>query len=313
MGREIKRVVANFNHPLDVTWPGFLNPHYCATKCEACDGSGHSPGYNFVRDQWYGYVPFDPRQTGSTAFLPTHPRLVEFATRQCERTPGFYGTGPRAVEREAKRLCDLFNAAWSHHISQADVEALIAGNRLWDFTKRPRTQEQADALAKQEGSTYWLEEPNGYIPTAAEVNEWAMFGMGHDSINSWLCCDARCKREKIDTTCTSCAGRGVFWPSPEAEKLYDDWQATEPPAGDWWQVWQTVGEGSPVTPAFATAEQLIDYLVAYGDVWDQRRGDGGWKREAAEKFVGTGWAASMVVVDSATGREIYEPRDGGGP
>ena len=79
----------------------------------------------------------------------------------------------------------------------------------------------------------------------------------------------------------------------------------------WWQVYETVSEGTPVTPPFATQHELIEYLVANGDFWDQRRRKEGriissfscepWAREAAEAFVkGPGWAPSFV----ATGSEI---------
>jgi hypothetical protein len=76
----------------------------------------------------------------------------------------------------------------------------------------------------------------------------------------------------------------------------------------WFQVWETVSEGTPVTPPFETKEELIDYLVANGDFWDQsRREDRArgrhvgmncdpWSRKQAEAFVnGPGWAPSMVV------------------
>jgi len=78
----------------------------------------------------------------------------------------------------------------------------------------------------------------------------------------------------------------------------------------WWQVYETVSEGTPVTPPFATQEELIDYLVANGDFWDQRRREEGrttiacgpWSRAAAEKFVrGPGFAPSFVF--SANGWE----------
>jgi hypothetical protein len=76
------------------------------------------------------------------------------------------------------------------------------------------------------------------------------------------------------------------------------------------QMYETVSEGTPVSPVFATKEELVDYLVANGDFWDQKRGNGGWKRDAAEKFVGCGYAPSMIVIRSAAGVEIKEPRDG---
>lgn len=73
----------------------------------------------------------------------------------------------------------------------------------------------------------------------------------------------------------------------------------------WWQVYETVSEGTPVSPPFATPEELIDYLVEHGDFWDQkRRADGRthliscdpWSREAAEVFVkGSGWSPTGML------------------
>lgn len=71
----------------------------------------------------------------------------------------------------------------------------------------------------------------------------------------------------------------------------------------WFQVYETVSEGTPVTPPFETREELIDYLVKNGDFWDQKRRQEGyslmpcdpWPREAAERFVNeTEWSCSLV-------------------
>lgn len=65
-----------------------------------------------------------------------------------------------------------------------------------------------------------------------------------------------------------------------------------------YQVYETVSEGTPVSPPFATKEELIEYLVANGDFWDQQRGNKGWSRKAAENFVmDTGWAPSLIISD----------------
>lgn len=93
---------------------------------------------------------------------------------------------------------------------------------------------------------------------------------------------------------------------PDAEYYRPAW--TEEPT--WVQMYETVSEGTPVTPAFATKEELIDYLVTHGDFWDQKRGDGGWKRENAKQFVEAGWAPSMMVERTAAGTKINMPRDG---
>ena len=72
-----------------------------------------------------------------------------------------------------------------------------------------------------------------------------------------------------------------------------------------YQVYETVSEGTPVSPHFATKEELVEYLVAHGDFWDKIRGDGGWNRLSAERFVGCGFCPSLVAV----GSEIQEPRN----
>lgn len=78
----------------------------------------------------------------------------------------------------------------------------------------------------------------------------------------------------------------------------------------WFQVYETVSEGTPVTPPFATKDELVDYLSTRGDFWDQDRGDGPWKRERAEAFVRSGFAPSLVVTRSAAGVDVRAPRDG---
>lgn len=103
---------------------------------------------------------------------------------------------------------------------------------------------------------------------------------------------------------------------PDPEYYRPDWdEATM----TWWQVYETVSEGTPVTPPFATPEELVDYLAANGDFWDQQRRRDGvtsmecgpWDRAAAEKFVKAGWAPSMAVTRTAGGVEIKTARDGG--
>ena len=101
-----------------------------------------------------------------------------------------------------------------------------------------------------------------------------------------------------------------FWEydsGPPDREYYRPWQDEE---ATWFQVWETVSEGTPVTPPFATKDELVAYLVANGDEWDQSRDDGGWSRANAESFVGSGYAPSMIVIQSEAGAEIFAPRDG---
>lgn len=81
---------------------------------------------------------------------------------------------------------------------------------------------------------------------------------------------------------------------PDDPVYYRPWKDED---AVWVQVWETVSEGSPVTPPFATKAELVDYLTKCGDNWDQKRGDPPWPRKAAEQFVEAGWAPSMVMQD----------------
>lgn len=93
---------------------------------------------------------------------------------------------------------------------------------------------------------------------------------------------------------------------PPSEDCHRPKFDTEP---SWFQIYETVSEGTPVTPPFATKEELIEYLVSYGDFWDQNRGDGGWTRGAAEKFVTDEYAPSLTVTHTEEGTTIKAPRD----
>lgn len=89
---------------------------------------------------------------------------------------------------------------------------------------------------------------------------------------------------------------------PVVEYYRPNWKPEE---AMWYQLYETVSEGTPVTPPFATKEELIEYLVANGDFWDQDRRKAGdsimpcapWPRQQAEAFVnGPGWAPSLVFI-----------------
>jgi hypothetical protein len=79
---------------------------------------------------------------------------------------------------------------------------------------------------------------------------------------------------------------------PIDPKQYQTWRDED---ATWVQVWETVSEGTPVSPPFATKEELIDYLVQGGDDWDRKRGRGGYTRAQATAFVNSGWVPSMII------------------
>lgn len=280
MGRELKRVALDFEWPIDKVWMGFLNPHYVHNHdCPVCNGSGSSPEARHLKDKWYGNAPFKPEDRGSKPFLPTDDAVRRFAERNISHAPEFYGRSQYAIECEAKRLAALFNRGWSHHLNADDVAALVEAGRLQDLT---HTFDPAGG---------WKPKDPAYIPTPEEVNVWSIGGMGHDSINQWIVVGAECKRIGVPEQCSHCDGEGSFWSSPEAKQAADDWEQTEPPAGAGYQMWETVSEGSPISPVFATPEELAQWLT--GKPWGA---DKGTRYEQWLSFInGPGWAPSLIM------------------
>lgn len=120
-----------------------------------------------------------------------------------------------------------------------------------------------------------------------------------DAFDEWLSEFDRVRSGDLRDYETSCYPDGLAsWlednPPPERcfYRPYTDDQAP------WFQAYETVSEGTPVSPPFATRGELVDYLSANGDFWDQDRGNAPASREAYEAFVAGGWAPSMVMVGS---------------
>ncbi len=257
MGRELKRVPLDFDWPLKKVWHGYLNPYH-STQCPSCE-SGLSPEAELLSKQWYGNAPFSPRDNGVEPVSIDAEEIEAMARRNIKQSPFYYGSGDHAVRQEVIRLHRHFVGQWAHHLNQDDVDALIAADRLHDFLRRPRNDEQRAELAASGG--YWLKEQNRYRPTADEVNRWSLTGMAHDSINRHVVVEARCKRDGVPYECARCNGSAEIWQSKKVEKLAEKWKPVEPPKGDGFQLWETTSEGSPTSPVFATIEELCDWCA----------------------------------------------------
>ena len=89
--------------------------------------------------------------------------------------------------------------------------------------------------------------------------------------------------------------------NPESDCEYWEWNGG-PPERDWYrleykgeancfQMYETVSEGTPVSPVFETKEQLAAWLITQG-----------YSEKAANGFVNSGYAPSMVM----TGGKMYK-------
>lgn len=271
MGRELKRVPMNFNWPIGKIWGGYINPYFVqSTDCDSCGGTGNSPEYKLLKDKWYGYAPFKPEDRGSIPF--TEEDVLDHAKRNCNGR--FNYNKEWSMKMECRRLMDLFNSSWSHHLNDDDVSALIKANRLYDFTH---------TVVPGKG---WVKKDTPYIPTAREVNLWSINGLGHDGINCWAVIDAECKRLGYKTECDKCSGEGRIWPHPEIRNKYDSWNPLDPPFGDGFQLWQTTSEGSPCSPIFPSLDGLCAWCEDNATTFGSQKADReSWKKMLDENFV----------------------------
>jgi hypothetical protein len=285
MGREIKRVPMDFSFPIgNGTWSGYVMPESLHENPCPEDCNGYSKYAKHLKDLWYGHAPFKPEDNGSTPFLPEHPAIRKRAEWNVERAPEYYGTGEAAIAWEATRLAKHFNNGWLHHLNQDDVDALLAEDRLRDFT---HTFDSSRPPAER-----WQPIEPPVHPTAAQVNEWSIgFGSTHDGINSYVVCKARCEREGVPYSCHVCDGHGSFEAYPGQRAEAEAWERTEPPEGEGWQLWQTVSDG-PISPVYATPEELARWMASPAYTWGASQP---MKYKDALAFItGPGWAPSAV-------------------
>ncbi|URP22295.1 hypothetical protein SEA_BIG4_262 [Microbacterium phage Big4] len=275
MSREVRRVPSGFDWPLQKTWEGYFMPEFLRTKkCGMCDGYGYSPEARQMHDQWWGYVDFKPEDNGSEPFDHHLPQIWQFAERNVTGSPEFYGTDPFAIDREAQRLAALWNGAWRHHLNQEEVDAMLVEDGLWDMTR---------TWVSGEG---WKEiEPKPH-PTAREVNEFYLTSIGSGP-SEWVAMKLRAEKYGIEMDCSYCAGKGSIEKFKGQRKAAKKWKPTKPPKGDAWQIWETVSEGSPVTPAFDTPEELAAHWA--------KASSGEAYENALKWIVGPGWAPSGII------------------
>lgn len=138
---------------------------------------------------------------------------------------------------------------WGDKLIQSDVDALIERGRLRHWAKREPTEDNPR-------TSEWVVVPR----TAEEVNEAQRGGSwGHecslDGISLWIVVKHRCDLLGTPHECQTCNGRGMIATDEEYD-AFENWEGSEPPAGEGWQLWETTSEGSPVSPVFATAEAL---------------------------------------------------------
>lgn len=255
MGREVKRVPLDFSWPLRQPWVGYLTPtEFVFPSCTDC-AYGERTSTGYSPEAWAIAGTF-------------YPHMIVHA-----------GAWIGAREH-ADRL------AWHDKISYDEVQNLIAEGRLIEFYKR------WDRNLKR-----WVERRPPSEVTAEEVNADNRGGggliNGHDDINRMILVRFRCKRLGITINCSTCDGHGDI-ATDEQRKMAALAESEDPPEGSGWQLWETVSEGSPVSPVFTTPEELAAWMSQPGHpgTLDPITYDG------ALAFIRQGWAPSLVTSTS---------------
>ena len=166
---------------------------------------------------------------------------------------------------------------WCNSITQDEVDALIKEGRLMGFTH---------IWTREAG---WVAMDPMPVITAELINAWSSRrqSVGHDAINRWICVETRAKRLGVYGKCEFCGGKGELWRTPEAEKAHAEWEREEPPTGEGWQVWETVSEGSPISPVAGGPNPIVQWLMENEHC----------SMAAAVAFVKSGWCPSAMTIN----------------
>lgn len=254
MGRQVRRVPVDFDWPIDKTWQGFLTPDaLIEDPCPDC----HTLGYRGDRTSGSG-------ATAAHRWLEAICHLICMLADDVDDQKRNDGvpvthrvTGAGGTDRMHPYLQDLMRInVYEHRRPSADIVALVNGLSGTDGTGilGRSTTDSWRILAK--------------IVEAAGLDEkW-----GH---------------------CPTCDGHGTVEAYEGQRAKQEAWEETEPPTGDGWQLWETVSEGSPISPVFDTPEGLAQWMSSPAYTWGA---SSPMTYESAFGFVtGAGWAPTMVV------------------
>lgn len=204
-------------------------------------------------------------------------------SREIRRVPANWQHPKRIIERRGEIL-EEYRPMSQYSYEQAvkdfheRVEEWMEGYRLWQEGKfkhyKGKTVTKEEAM--QEWKQYNADERKKYkFSSDYRATDDRKYDTG-------LCCWEDVK------------GETPQYPNP------DDYM----PRGEWFQVFEEVSEGTPITPPFATTKELIDWMATNKDFWGTQ-----WSREGAENLVKTGGCLSMIAQNEGGKVKIYQPHE----
>jgi len=131
------------------------------------------------------------------------------------------------------------------------------------------------------------------LGTGLAGREGSVFG--HDACDRWSTANKIIAAAGLDPDvwgiCQRCCGHASIERYAGQRDEAESWRSTGPPEGEGWQLWETVSEGSPISPVFATGEELAGWMASPAYTWGA---SSPLTIEQATAFVKAGWATSLV-------------------
>lgn len=298
MGRELKRVALDFQWPLDKIWKGYLNPFH--KKCPWCE-SGYLKALwdfeAFMRDLGYAASASETRPVSYKPVIdPLFPKALKSWCSDKEHR--FRCRWPWPDLPIVKSLLEIAGLPedWATEV-EAKAILLLAEYDLPEVKYKEQYFSNSDqsyppySLSEygigDVGPKFWelleaLEARRGFLGWdslwTAEKKMFDKFGTppGWEKVTSY-------EGEVLIGACRPCKGTGIH---PDLYEKVMAWEKFEPPAGPGYQVWETVSEGSPVSPVCATEEDLVKWCLSQG-----------YSEDAAKGFLKSSWAPSFVIKD----------------
>lgn len=115
------------------------------------------------------------------------------------------------------------NAAWSNHLTEVEVEALVKEGRLWDLTEERVQYDEKSGIWYQWANGEKVQKNPPKMPTPQQVNDWNRTGFGHDAINRWIAVKARANHLGVYGECEHCEESGFTYTEPEAKVSLQLW------------------------------------------------------------------------------------------
>jgi hypothetical protein len=229
MGRKLRRVQLDFQWPLNQVWQGYVNPHIrpCPEDGRTCFGGSTAAA------KWLDAVAQLLALLGSDAAeaqrrepprgVFPHPWLREW--NLAPKRPL-----ARQVQDRIDALPNRVQRNRAYAAEDARAELLPLTPELLDVLERFSGKPVETAFR---GASNHYNMRRAFLKFAGVDGEWGI--------------------------CSTCGGDAI---DPAIREAYEKWEPSDPPQGEGWQLWETVSEGSPISPVFPSARELAHWCAS---------------------------------------------------